>query len=217
MAVRSVNRRVKILSLGKFYGFMLEKCCRSKNTMLIIVMTSMSISFQSIPLGKVLATNCRKPAFLINPLKSCRFFKYKEIQINNEQVVLAKNLQAQLKVEILKAQLELDNLSEKFSIKFDLKIGLVYFHEGQDDWSINFTFGGLILEASQKIILKTPQVFELQEAFKQTKWVSIEGETYQTTGVMRHKGGILHEDLHQIQARHTRRSDRAVEQSYCYG
>ena len=115
------------------------------------------------------------------------------IDKTNNQLKINSQLQSQLQTEINKAQQELDRLNKVLSIKFTREIGLVYIHQGYDYWSIQFTYGGVLLSTSEEIILSTPEVFYLKQIFAQTQCLEIEGVKYKTTGFMRQLGPILHE------------------------
>lgn len=115
------------------------------------------------------------------------------IDRTNNQLKLNSQLQSQLQTEINKAQQELDRLNKVLSIKFTREIGLVYIHQGYDYWSIQFTYGGVLLSTSEEIILSTPEVFYLKQIFAQAQCLEIEGVKYKTTGFMRQLGPTLHE------------------------
>jgi hypothetical protein len=127
----------------------------------------------------------RKVAFDINSAEG-------SIQIIGNRLILSKQLQKGLKNEITKAENKLDELTRGSHSNFSRVVGLAYFHKGQDDWNLKFTFGGLVLNTTPEIILPTQQIFALQESFKQTKWTDIKVRLHPTTGIMRQLGPILH-------------------------
>jgi hypothetical protein len=114
------------------------------------------------------------------------------IQIIDDRLVLPKRLQKDLKDEIAKANNRLDELTRRFHLNFNRAVGLAYVHKGQDDWSLQFTFGGLVLNTDSEIILPIQQIFVLKELFRQTQSVRIEDKQYPTTQDMRQLGPILH-------------------------
>ena len=121
-------------------------------------------------------------------------FNRKPIQVVNGKVILGESLQQELEGEINRAKGELEELANNFSLQFTEDVGIVYFHKGYDDWSIKFTFGGLLLTTSEEIIFSTDQVFALKNCFDKVEWIEIQGKQYQTTGRMRQLGPILHEE-----------------------
>lgn len=116
-----------------------------------------------------------------------------ELQIKDNQLILSPQLQAKLQPEIQKAKQELAELSVKLSLKFTEEIGLVYFHQGRDYWLVKFTYGGIILEGYDDIILPIHQIFALKDIFEQTACLTIDNQHYPTNGYMRQLGPILHE------------------------
>jgi len=121
-------------------------------------------------------------------------FSHSYIQIVRDGVVIAETLQNELSGEIARSKKELERLTQRLSLNFTENIGIVYFHEGQNKWNVKFTFGGLILNTSENIVVCTEQVFALKEGFSQTKSIKIKGQEYQTTGSMIQLGPILHSD-----------------------
>ncbi|MCU0534724.1 MAG: hypothetical protein MUD14_12595 [Hydrococcus sp. Prado102] len=115
------------------------------------------------------------------------------IQTVNNQIILNEQLQNELSVAIARAQLELEQLANRFSLNFTEEIGIVYFHKGQSNWSIKFTFGGIVLQTSEEILVSTEQLFSLKTSFVNTKSLKIQEKKYKTTGQMRQLGPILHE------------------------
>jgi hypothetical protein len=117
----------------------------------------------------------------------------KPIQTVNNQIVLNEQLQNELSVAIARARVELEQLANRFSLTFTEEIGMVYFHKGQSNWSIKFTFGGIVLQTSEEIIVSTEQLFLLKASFTNTRQIKIQEKKYKTTGQMRQLGPILHE------------------------
>ena len=116
-----------------------------------------------------------------------------DLQIRDNQLILSPQLQAKLKPEIQKAKQELAKLSQELSLNFTEEIGIVYFHQGRDYWLVKFTYGGIILEGYDDIILPIRQIFTLKDIFEQTICLNIDNSDYPTNGYMRQLGPILHE------------------------
>jgi hypothetical protein len=117
-----------------------------------------------------------------------------DLQIRNNQLILSPKLQAKLKPEIQKAKQELADLSTELSLNFTEEIGIVYFHQGRNYWLVKFTYGGIILEGYDDIILPIRQIFALKDTFEQITCLNIENSDYPTNGYMRQLGPILHEE-----------------------
>lgn len=117
-----------------------------------------------------------------------------DLQIKNNQLILSPQLQAKLKPEIKKAKRELAALSKDLSLNFTEEMGIVYFHQGRDYWLVKFTYGGIILEGYDDILLPIRQIFALKGVFEQTTCLTIENNNYPTNGYMRQLGPILHEE-----------------------
>jgi hypothetical protein len=117
-----------------------------------------------------------------------------DLQIRNNQLILSPQLQAKLKTEIEKAKRELAALSQELSLNFTEELGIVYFHQGRDYWLVKFTYGGMILEGYDDILLPIRQIFALKDTFEQTTCLTIENNNYPTNGYMRQLGPILHEE-----------------------
>ena len=120
-------------------------------------------------------------------------WKNPDLQIRDNQLILSPQLQAKLKPEIEKAKRELATLSKELSLNFTEEIGIVYFHQGRDSWLVKFTYGGIILEGYNDIILPIRQIFALKGVFEQTTCLTIKNSNYPTNGYMRQLGPILHE------------------------
>lgn len=119
--------------------------------------------------------------------------KNSDLQIKNNQLILSPKLQAKLQPEIQKAKQKLAELSKELSLSFTEEIGIVYFHQGRDYWLVKFTYGGIILEGYDDIILPINQIFALKNIFEQTTCLTIKNTKYPTNGYMRQLGPILHQ------------------------
>ena len=117
-----------------------------------------------------------------------------DLQIRDNQLILSPKLQAKLSPEIEKAKRELADLAVELSLNFTEEIGIVYFHQGRDYWLVKFTYGGIILEGYNDIILPIRQIFALKDIFEQITCLNIENSDYPTNGYMRQLGPILHEE-----------------------
>lgn len=117
------------------------------------------------------------------------------IQILRERFILNNGLQHELNYQINLAKKQLQNRAENLSINYTEKISINYLHQGRNNWQLKFTFGGIILNTSEPIILSTERVFSLKQIFEKTKLIEIDGKIYQTTGSMIQLGPILHQVL----------------------
>lgn len=113
--------------------------------------------------------------------------------INNGKLSLSPILQTELAREITKTQKCLVKLNDFLDKDVEKKIGLVYIHQGYDHWSLQFTYGGYLLNTEEKIIVTTSDIFELKQIFANTKSLQITSSDYQTTQYMNQLGPILHE------------------------
>ena len=113
--------------------------------------------------------------------------------IDDKTLTLNRQLQTELASEIAKAQKSLDKLSDFLNQDVPEQIGLVYIHEGYENWSLRFTYGGYLLTTRQPIIVSTKQVFHLKQIFSQINSLQIAGKNYSTTRYMNQLGGILHQ------------------------
>ena len=123
-------------------------------------------------------------------------FSSKEISqiiITNGKLSLSQSLQTELAREITKTQKCLVKLNDFLEKDVEEKIGLVYIHQGYDHWSLQFTYGGYLLDTKEKIIVTTSDIFELKQIFANTKSLQIANSDYQTTQYMNQLGPILHE------------------------
>lgn len=119
---------------------------------------------------------------------------------NNDRLVIVNNklnlnqkLQLELDREISKAQNKLMRLSESFNRENAPKIGLVYIHQGYKNWSLQFTYGGYLLNTKEKIVVTTSEISELKKTFANTKLLEIVNNKYPTTRYMSQLGGMLHQ------------------------
>ena len=115
------------------------------------------------------------------------------IVVDNKTLTLDRQLQIELASEIAKAQKSLNGLSNFLNRDVPEQIGLVYIHEGYENWSLRFTYGGYLLTTKQPIIVSTKQIFYLKQIFSQTNSLQIAGKNYATTRYMNQLGGILHQ------------------------
>jgi hypothetical protein len=118
---------------------------------------------------------------------------YGSIRVIDGKIILGDRLQQELQQKIILAKAELKDTSKKIAIDYSEKIGIGYLHLGQNNWQIIFTFGGIILNTSETIILSTDQVFTLKKFFQATDFLIINNHQYQTTKSMNQYGPILHE------------------------
>ncbi|WP_319422735.1 hypothetical protein [Pleurocapsa sp. FMAR1] len=125
---------------------------------------------------------------------------YDSITLVDGKIILGDLLQQELPEKIIIARDELQDLSKILAINSSetipsnsLAIGIGYFHRGQNNWEIKFTFGGIVLDTSETIILSTKQIFALKKFFKHTNSLVINGQKYQTTKSMIQFGPILHQ------------------------
>lgn len=116
-----------------------------------------------------------------------------QIIITNGKLSLSQTLQTELAREITKTQKCLVKLNDFLEKDVEEKIGLVYIHQGYDHWSLQFTYGGYLLDTQEKIIVTTLDIFELKQIFANTKSLQIASSNYQTTQYMNQLGPILHE------------------------
>ena len=115
-----------------------------------------------------------------------------DIKIIDGQLFLSPSLQRELEREINAAQKSLSEVSKFLGRKIEAKIGLVYIHQGYENWRLQFTYGGYLLETNE-IAIATTDIWELKQVFSQTKLVEIRDKTYQTTQYLTQLGPILHE------------------------
>ncbi|MGL6339162.1 MAG: hypothetical protein ACRC80_08485 [Waterburya sp.] len=118
---------------------------------------------------------------------------YGSIKVVNNKIILSDRLQEELQAKIITARDELQTLEKLLAINSSETIGIGYFHLGQNNWELKFTFGGIILDTSETIVLSTKQVFALKKFFQNTELLEINGQKYQTTRSMIQFGPILHE------------------------
>jgi hypothetical protein len=118
---------------------------------------------------------------------------YGSIKVIDGKIILSDRLQQELQQNITLAKAELQNNSKKLAIDYSEKISIGYLHLGQNKWEIKFTFGGIILNTSEIIILSTERVFTLKKFFQATDSLTIDNRQYPTTESMIQFGPILHE------------------------
>jgi hypothetical protein len=118
---------------------------------------------------------------------------YGSIKVIDGKIILGDRFQQELQQKIILAKAELQDTSKKLAIDYLEKISIGYLHLGQNKWEIKFTFGGIILNTSETIILSTEQVFTLKKFFQATDSLMIDNHQYQTTKSMNQLGPILHE------------------------
>lgn len=118
---------------------------------------------------------------------------YGSIKVIDGKISLGDRLQQELQQKIISAKAELQDSSKKLAIDYSDKISLGYLHLGQNKWEIKFTFGGILLNTSEIIILSTEQIFTLKKFFQATDSLTINNHKYQTTKSMIQFGPILHE------------------------
>lgn len=115
------------------------------------------------------------------------------LYVTNGKLSLSQTLQTELAREIMKTQKCLVKLNDFLDKDVEKKIGLVYIHQGYDHWSLQFTYGGYLLDNQEKIIVTTSEIFELKQIFANTKFLQIASSNYQTTQYINQLGPILHE------------------------
>lgn len=163
-----------------------------KTSFLSLLVISTFLLFANSQLPTALSSPNNSIQQLKNNSNSQTNFITNDMQIIGDEIMISQDLQNQLETEILEAQKELDRLSASLSIKFNDDLGIVYFHKGENNWEIKFTFGGLVLNQPQKMILPIQKVFVFKDRFDKIKWIKVKGKQYITTGSMRQIGPILH-------------------------
>lgn len=113
--------------------------------------------------------------------------------VNDNQLSLSQELQTELASKITMTREYLLKLNDFLDKKVTPKIGLVYIHQGYDNWSLQFTYGGYLLNTETEIIVKTSEINDLRKIFANTESLQIISENYQTTQYMSQLGPILHE------------------------
>lgn len=115
------------------------------------------------------------------------------LMIINGRLALSRSLQIELAKEITEAQKCLVKLNDFIDKQTEAKIGLVYIHQGYENWSLQFTYGGYLLDVPENMIINTSNIPELKKIFSQTKSLKITDKNYQTTRSLDQLGPILHE------------------------
>jgi hypothetical protein len=151
---------------------------------LVFIVLVASLNFPCLLIQAAIQTKQKKPQISNN---------YDLITVNQERIILDTLLQQELQEKILTARAELQNRSRILAINSSNALGIGYFHRGQNNWELRFTFGGIILDTSETIILSTEQIFALKKRFQHTDWLVINGQKYQTTRSMIQFGPILHD------------------------
>ena len=113
------------------------------------------------------------------------------IVIDN-RITISNALQIELEKEISKHQKQLLQSNRSTERQNNLKIGLVYIHEGAENWKLQFTYGGYLLKTKEKIIITTSEIFRLKDIFANTQYLQITDSEYKTTRNMSQLGAILH-------------------------
>lgn len=113
--------------------------------------------------------------------------------VHNSQLSLSQELQTELASKITMTREYLLKLDAFLNKKITPKIGLVYIHQGYDNWSLQFTYGGYLLNTETEIVVKTSQINDLRKIFANTESLQITSQNYQTTQYMSQLGPILHE------------------------
>ena len=113
--------------------------------------------------------------------------------IVDDRIVLSNTLQIELEQEIIEKQKCLLQLNEFIERQNNPKLGLVYIHQGAENWSLQFSYGGYLLKTKEKIIITTSEIFRLKEIFANTQYLQIANTRYKTTRYMSQLGAILHQ------------------------
>jgi hypothetical protein len=117
----------------------------------------------------------------------------KPIQIQHRSLIISKNLQQEIIRQIPALDRQLYEQLKVFSIPLNQKINLVYFHQGQDCWTIKFTYGGYLIDTTDETLYTTQEIFKLKQAFGSIDKIDLAGRTYATKGSMQQMGPILHD------------------------
>ena len=113
--------------------------------------------------------------------------------ILNNKLTLSRKLQIELALEIVQKQKLIEQLNDILANNINGKIGLIYMHQGYENWSLHFTYGGYLLDTREKMMITTSEIFELKQIFANTDSLEIVDREYQTTRYMNQLGAILHE------------------------
>jgi hypothetical protein len=116
----------------------------------------------------------------------------KPIQIQHRSLIISKNLQQEIIRQIPTLDRQLYEQFKVFSIPLNQKINLVYFHQGQDCWTIKFMYGGYLINTTNETLYTTQEIFQLKQAFGSIDKIDLAGRTYATNGSMQQMGPILH-------------------------
>jgi hypothetical protein len=116
----------------------------------------------------------------------------KPIQIQHQALVISKELQQEITHQIPALDRQLDRQFKLFSIPIDRHMNLVYVHQGQECWKIEFTYGGYLLNTTDETIYSTQEIFRLKQDFRSIDKIYLADRTYDTNGSMQQMGPILH-------------------------
>lgn len=114
------------------------------------------------------------------------------IQIQNQSVIISQKIQQELASQIPQLDLQIQSQFRLFSIPLNREISLVYSHQGQNHWLINFRYGGYSIDTTDRTLYTTEQIYRIKQAFTLTKKIDIADRIYHTSGSMRQVGPILH-------------------------
>jgi hypothetical protein len=116
----------------------------------------------------------------------------KPIQIQHQALIISKQLQQEIIRQIPALDLQLDRQFKLFSIPIDRHMNLVYVHQGQECWKIEFTYGGYLLNTTDETIYSTQEIFRLKQDLRSIDKIYLANRTYDTNGSMQQMGPILH-------------------------
>jgi hypothetical protein len=116
----------------------------------------------------------------------------KPIQIQHQALIISTQLQQEITRQIPALDRQLDRQFKLFSIPIDRHMNLVYVHQGQEYWKIEFTYGGYLLSTTDETIYSTQEIFRLKQDFRSIDKIYLADRTYDTNGSMQQIGPILH-------------------------
>jgi hypothetical protein len=116
----------------------------------------------------------------------------KPIQIQRQALIISKKLQQELTRQIPELDRQLKQQSQLFSIPINQHMNLVYVHQGQEYWKIEFTYGGYLLSTTDETIYSTQEIFRLKQDFRSIDKIYLADRSYDTNGSMQQMGPILH-------------------------
>jgi hypothetical protein len=117
----------------------------------------------------------------------------KPIQIHQRSLVISERLQLEIADRIPALDRQIQEQFKLFAIPINREIGLVYLHQGRQDWKIKFTYGGYSIDTTDETVYTSQEIFKLKQAFTAISTITIAGRTYDTNGSMRQLGPILHD------------------------